>query len=123
MPVYLFKSPKTQEVIEVVQKMTESHVYVDEDGLEWQRIFLNPNMSVDSENDGTEEGFLRYTSNRKGTLGDIWDASREASEKRKQATGHDAVQEKYHEDFSKKRKGKLAPEDKKNQAGGLDITL
>ena len=39
MPFYIFINPDTQEEIEVQQRMTEPHVYIDENGLEWQRVF------------------------------------------------------------------------------------
>ena len=43
MPLYVFKNPNNNKIIEIVQKMTDKHVYVDQDGVEWQRVFLSPN--------------------------------------------------------------------------------
>ena len=48
MPIYLFQNPETEEVIEVLQKMKDKHVYFDENGLEWKRIWVNPQMRVGS---------------------------------------------------------------------------
>ena len=39
MPTYAFQHPDTQVVIEVTQSMTEKHIYVDKNGLEWKRIW------------------------------------------------------------------------------------
>ena len=49
MPVYIFQNPETDEYVEVVQKMKDEHVYVDKDGLEWNRVWFVPNASVDTE--------------------------------------------------------------------------
>lgn len=46
MPIYLFKNPKTGKIKEVIQKMTERHVYL-ENGVEWERIFTSPAGFVD----------------------------------------------------------------------------
>ena len=51
--------------------------------LEYQRVFTNPNMAIDSDYSSlSEEQFVNSTKNKKGTLGDLFDASKEASEKR-----------------------------------------
>lgn len=105
MPIYQFKHPYKDEVVELVQSMNESHVYVDEHGVEWERVWTIPNAAIDSQNDGTEEGFMKHTQNKKGTVGDLWNASKEASEKRIQKYGHDKVKEKNDKEYSKKRKG------------------
>ena len=55
MPLYLFKNPNTSEVIEIIQSMKEEHIYVDSSGLEWERVWVNPNMSTDSEIDPFSE--------------------------------------------------------------------
>lgn len=39
MPSYTFQHPKTSEVIEVLQSMTEKHEYFDKDGVEWSRVW------------------------------------------------------------------------------------
>ena len=45
MPIYQFRHPEYPIVIEEVQKMTDPHVYVDSEGIEWVRIFTVPNAS------------------------------------------------------------------------------
>ena len=103
MPLYVFKHPKTGEQIEIVQKMDEEHIYIDKNGLKWERIWSIPNASTDSQIDGSKENFMEYTKNKKGTLGDLWDASREASEKRIKKYGKDPVKEKHFKKFKKEK--------------------
>ena len=42
MPLYTFQHPDTEEVLDVVQSMTEKHFYIDENGVEWRRVWHNP---------------------------------------------------------------------------------
>lgn len=39
MPIYTFQHPKTEEIVEITQSMTDKHVYVDEKGIEWKRVW------------------------------------------------------------------------------------
>ena len=106
MPVYLFKNPETGETIEVLQKMKDDHVYTDSDGLKWNRVWHTPNASTDTQIDpNSSKDFVEKTRNKKGTIGDLWDAAREAGEKRKKRDGKDRVQEKWFKGYSKGRKG------------------
>jgi hypothetical protein len=51
------------------------------------------------------------TGNKKGTMGDLFDQSKELSEARKKIHGgKDPVKQKYWKEWSKKRKGKKHPE-------------
>ena len=112
MPIYQFKNPETEEVIEVIQSMKDRHVHVDKDGLEWERVFCIPNSSIDTKMDGSLEGFMRKTQNKSGTLGDLEDMSREASEIRKKEQGQDKVQKKHFKAYSEKRHGMKHQKDK-----------
>ena len=105
MPIYEYRNPETGETIEVVQKMNDSHIYIDYDGLEWERVWAAPNAGVDCKLDGSMESFMNYTKDKKGTMGDIWDASREVSEIRQGKEGKDKVKNRYFKDYSKKRNG------------------
>jgi len=103
MPLYVFKHPEEEVVVEIIQKMEETHVFVDDEGTEWERVWDTPNTSVDTNQlDGSKESFMKYTENRKGTLGDLWDASRECSEKRIQRDGKDHVKEKFFKEYKEK---------------------
>tara|TARA_B100001939_G_scaffold36275_1_gene28224 strand:- start:467 stop:664 length:198 start_codon:yes stop_codon:yes gene_type:complete len=59
---------------------------------------------------------MKYTKDKCGTIGDLWDASKEASEKRKSKEGYDSIENKRNSDYSKKRKGMLHPDQKKNNS-------
>ena len=111
MPVYLFKNPKTGKVKEVFQSMNSEHVY-SEDGIKWERVFTIPQASIDTEIDAfSEDSFKKKTSGKRETIGDLMDRSKELSEKRQAIAGVDPVQNKFFEDYSKKRKGKKHPKD------------
>jgi predicted nucleic acid-binding Zn ribbon protein len=112
MPVYIFQHPVTEEVKEVVQKMNEPHVFIDEDSTEWCRVFQSPNMAVDGDGMGADtscEEFIRKTKDKNYNLGEMWDKSAELSEKRAKIGGKDYVKEKAKEAYSKKCKGKRHP--------------
>ena len=92
MPYYIYQNPKTGKKKEVLQSMNEPHVY-SEDGLAWERVFTVPNSAIDTIIDASKpRDFLRAT-NKKMTLGDMWDESGRLSEKRKQKLGYDPVKD------------------------------
>jgi len=78
MPIYQFSHPAHPKIIEVVQSMKEPHVYVDEEGVEWKRVWGLPNTSIDTNIDPwSASDFTRKTGEKKGTIGDLWDQSKE----------------------------------------------
>ena len=91
--------------------MDEDHVYIDENGVTWSRKWTLPNAQIDADIDPFDKtAFLQKTSSEKGTLGDLWDRSREMSERRKQKNGgKDPVKEAYKKQWSKERKGRTPP--------------
>lgn len=112
MPEYLYQHPKTEEIKSIIQSVHDEHEYFDEAGVKWNRIFTVPQMGVDTKMDaGTDSKvFAEKTKNKRGTLGDLFDQSKELSEARKKMYGKDPVKKKYWDDWSKKRKGKKHPE-------------
>ena len=64
-------------------------------------------MSVDASADPfSAEQFRQKTKNMKGTMGDMWDYSKELSDKRKEAMGGaDPIRKKAEKEYSKKRRG------------------
>lgn len=113
MPEYLYQHPKTEEVKSVIQSIHDEHEYIDNDGIKWNRIFTVPQMGVDTKMDASTDSktFSEKTKNKRGTLGDLFDQSKELSEARKKMYGgKDPVKKKYWDDWSKKRKGKKHPE-------------
>lgn len=120
MPIYIFEKDGKRK--EVVLRMNEPKVYFGESGKEegWVRVFTKPRMSVDSKIDPfSEKDFVNKTGAKRGSYGDLIEASKELSEKRAEKTGKDPIKEKYYNDWSKSRKGKKHPskakEDLKNK--------
>jgi hypothetical protein len=112
MPEYLYQHPKTEEVKSVFQSVHDKHEYIDKDGIKWNRIYTVPQMGVDTKMDASmnSKKFAEMTGNKKGTLGDLYDQSKELSEARKKVYGgKDPVKQKYWENWSKTRKGKKHP--------------
>ena len=129
MPIYEYQNPETGELIEVLQTMVEDHVYFDSDGLEWKRVFTAPNMAIDSQIDPySTKDFVQKTENKKGTVGDMMDYSKELSQERAEKNGGiDPVKEKYYKDYSAKRKGakhvdQMKSEMKKNKHVNIDLS-
>ena len=105
MPLYLFKNPKTNKIVSVFQAMNDDHSY-SENGIKYERIFTVPNASIDSQIDpNSSQQFVEKTGKMKGTLGEIWDYSKEMSEKRSKVTGVDPIRERSEVAYSKKRRG------------------
>jgi hypothetical protein len=83
MPFYTFQNPNTGETIDIFQKMNDVHEYFDENGLKYARVYYPPNASIDSKIDAfSARDFSEKTRNKKGTIGDLFDKSKELSEKR-----------------------------------------
>lgn len=104
MPEYLYQHPESEEVISVIQGMNEEHKFIDDQGIEWKRIFLNPTMSIDSQSIDpfSEQQFMEKTANMKGTVGDMMDYSKELSRQRAEQRGNDPVKTKMFDDYKKK---------------------
>lgn len=117
MPIYLYSHPKTGEVKEVHQTMKEEHVFFDEKGVEWKRVFCIPQMNMDTKLDPNSiEDFVRYTGARKGTLGEMQDLSAELSKARADKNGNtDPVKESFL-DQQEKNTGKVSFERKRKKA-------
>lgn len=102
MPIYVFENPNTLELIEVFQSINEEHSYYDESGLKYNRVITPPFVSFDTKIDPySSSSFIEKTKNKKGTIGDLLDASRDLSEKRG-GDKNDPVKNKYYKDYEKK---------------------
>tara|TARA_R110000824_G_scaffold17971_9_gene71955 strand:- start:8436 stop:8822 length:387 start_codon:yes stop_codon:yes gene_type:complete len=110
MPIYVYKHPEEEKYREVFQRMNDEHVY-SEDKVEWQRIFLSPNASIDNSIDPfSNRQYIEATSNKKGTVGDMMDLSAELSAKRAEKSGgKDPLKEKFYNKYSKERGGAEHP--------------
>jgi hypothetical protein len=102
MPIYIYKHPEQEQYIEIIQTMSEAHVY-EKDGVEWKRIFTVPNASIDTQVDAfSKNKFIEKTGNMKGTVGDVLDMSADLSRIRSERTGEDPVKRKFFDDYKKK---------------------
>ena len=111
MPIYVYKHPDEEDYREVFQGMNDEHAYAEVD-IEWERVFLTPNASIDNDIDPfSKQQFIDATYNKKGTMGDMMDLSAEMSEKRAaQAGGKDPVKEKFFDNYARERKGAEHPD-------------
>jgi hypothetical protein len=111
MPVYIYQNPKSKQVVELVQSINDTHEYIDEAGLKWNRVYTVPQVGIDTKLDAFSTGndFVEKTKNKKDSIGHLWDRSKELSEKRKSKFGEDKLKTKYLENWSKKRKGRKPP--------------
>tara|TARA_Y100000310_G_scaffold330531_1_gene402360 strand:- start:1147 stop:1494 length:348 start_codon:yes stop_codon:yes gene_type:complete len=112
MPSYLFENPETGETKEIIQRISEKHVFFDEKGLQWNRVFLPFNVSINARpiDPFSKKDFLKKTEDKNVTMGELWDVSAEASEKRKQVDGEDHVKEKFFKNYTQKRAGTKHPD-------------
>ena len=111
-PEYLYEDPETGKVVSVIQGINENHTY-EEDGKKFDRVFTSPNASIDTKVDAfSKSDFLEKTKNKKGTYGDLFDASKEASLKREERLGHDPVKQEHFKKYSEKRNGMKHQQDK-----------
>ena len=120
MPLYLYENKETEEVIEVLQGMSEVHEYQGECGTQkglWRRVYVNPGLSSDTKMDAfNSKSFVASTVNKNDTFGDLQNRAAEASAIRAQKNGgKDPVKEKYYEDYKKKTNGKTHPTEQKEK--------
>lgn len=114
MPSYIYKHPKKEKYIEVVQSMNETHEFFDEDGLPWERVFTSPQAVVKERIDEfNSHQYVDITKRKKGNIGDLMDFSEELAAKRASRTddGRDPVKDKFYDNWSAKRHGRIHPED------------
>lgn len=113
MPYYIFQHPKTKQIKEVFQSMKDEHIYIDDKGIQWNRVFTKPQASIDTQIDpNSSKEFVSKTAKRGMTVGEMMDLSAELSEKRGGMTGKDEVREKAEKAYEKKT-GKKHPHAKK----------
>ena len=106
MPAYLYKHPEEDQYVEVIQGMNDKHEFFDHNGLEWKRVFTVPQaiISAGSEVDPfNQKQQVEKTGQMKGTMGDLYDFSREMSERRAEKLGYeDPVRRKFLNDYHKR---------------------
>ncbi len=111
MPLYEFENPITKEKKSIIQGMNDSHIFVDNEGVEWVRIFINPQASFNTKIDPlSSKDFVEKTRGKKGSVGNILDKSKELSEQREKITGRDIIKDKWYDSYAKRRHKKLHPD-------------
>ena len=123
MPIYEYQHPDTGETIEVDQKMNDFHIYIDYQGTEWKRVYSVPNASIDTQiDDFSSNEFVNKTKGKGMTMGQLWEESKQASNRREKMLGEDPVKKKYFKNYSKKRSGMKHEKDPaKKTPGPIDI--
>ena len=126
MSIYIYKHPDTNEHREVFQGMNDEHIFIDEFGVQWRRVYLAPNASIDSSIDPfNKQQYIDATYHKKGTVGDMMDYSAELSSKRaEQAGGVDPVKEKFYNNYANERNGTDHPnriKEKGNQSNQVNV--
>lgn len=113
MPQYIFCNPSDEsEFVEVFFHMNDKKFFIDENGVEWRRVFTVPQACIDSDFDPrNKEEFMRRGA-KYSTVGDLIDKSRELSEKRESKEGYDATKQAFFDQYAKDRNGKPHPASK-----------
>ena len=114
MPLYTFSHPETEEIKDVFFHMNDEKKFIDEDGVEWRREYMSPELNTTGSTDPWDsKQFVEKTGATKGTVGDLLDRSADLSKERASQNGGVApVKEKYYKNYAKIRNGAIH-EDKK----------
>ena len=110
MGLYIYSNPSNpDEIVEIVQSIHDKHEFI-KNGIKWDRNYTVPTAAVDSKIDPmNSRDFADKTGKKRGTVGDLWNASAEASEKREKIMGRDEVKISYEKKEKARRKGKTLP--------------
>jgi hypothetical protein len=113
--------PDTEETVEVVQGMKDKHFYIDENGVEWVRVWEPTSLAVDTGalDPYSQDDFVNKTRGKNYSVGDMWDLSRELHEKRKAKDGKDNIKAKHNKDranqMQKKQRARIKAQTKHAQ--------
>jgi Ni/Co efflux regulator RcnB len=117
MPNYVFaQEGNPKKVTERFYHMDEApsigSLITDPDGTQWRRLAVKPQASFDTHADPYSGADFVKATNKKGTIGDMWDRSAEMGAKRRDKEGgRDPVQQKFYDDYAKRRRGKRHPQE------------
>jgi hypothetical protein len=81
--------------------MSDDHVYTDETGVKWERVFYPTHFAFDTKLDPHDSSAFVKKTEKGGTIGDIMDLSKEMSERRG-GDGNDEVKMKHKAEKDKK---------------------
>ncbi len=121
MPLYVFArvdNPSvTQDLHYSMHTAPSVGKVVTVDGIKWRRIFTKPQASFDTKCDPYSAKDFSKATNKPGTVGDLHDRSKEMSIKRAEKEGGtDPVRERYFADYTRRRRGTIHPEQKREQS-------
>ncbi len=121
MPLYVFvrvDDPSvTQDFVYSMKTAPSVGKIVTVDGVKWRRIFTKPQASFDTKCDPYSAKDFSKATNKRGSVGDLWDRSKEMSVKRAEKEGGtDPVRQRYFQEFSKRRKGGKHPEQQREDS-------
>jgi len=112
MPNYVFQKVGSEETKEFVFSMKDAPLFgsvIKRDGVKWKRLMVNPQVAcsgLKAIDPYSSQAFVNKTAQMKGTVGDLWDLSKEQSERRAQREGGtDPVRKKYFADYKKRKRG------------------
>ena len=114
MPLYTFQHPKTEETRDVFFGMTDEKNYIDENGIKWDRVFYPPTFAFDTKIDPHDENAFKKKTERGGTMGDLFDLSKELSDRRG-GEQNDEIKIKHEQNKNKKLNDKARDNLKQEQ--------
>lgn len=82
MPYYTFRHPSTEETQDIFFHMNDEKIYIDENGIKWNREFTVPQAGIDTRIDPYSSRAFVDKTKKAGTVGELFDLSKEMSEKR-----------------------------------------
>ncbi len=109
MPLYVMESEagEIQDMYYTMAEVPRLGQVIDIEGVKWKRVFSAPNAAINSvqTDPHSAKDFNRQFDGKKVTVGDMWDASKEASLKRAGTSGQDHIKKTYYDNYAKERKG------------------
>lgn len=117
MPQYSFTSldgSTTTQLYYPMKTAPRAGDIVEVNGIQWRRVFTAPQMATKGlkpVDPFSQKQFREKTGAMKGgTVGDLWDYSKELSQRREEKTGTaDPVRQKYYSKWSEKKGGMRHP--------------
>jgi len=112
MPNYIFQRIGAEEVKDFFFSMKEAPPIgsvIFRDKIKWRRVASRPQTvfsGLKAIDPFSAKDFTNKTGQMKGTVGDLWDMSKEQSQRRAERNqGVDPIKQKYFEDYKKKKRG------------------
>ena len=125
MPEYSFQSSdgQTKDIFYFMKDVPSVGAeIIDEHGVKWKRVFTSPRASIDTQIDPeSSKDFRDKLANKNYNLGQLWDTSKELSEKREAKNGKDSVRESYFNKYKKEHRGQEHPHQKKEKFVGIQL--